>query len=336
MTTDNQQSTDLNEFINDVEQFSQDYSATIATAFSNYVNTMRDQANANFTEQQRLQMLSDIFLEQSEYFAQRADEISANALQMGDEGRASAWQNAAQEMRDYAAQINTMSTEAQIEAHGLSISNTMELMSRYGGPVGDAVDYARIVQAVRDEDWDSLGQISTSALYGVLGAYAGGAIVAGFGVSFGWIAAGAVLMGAIGGSIGEWVWDQLSDGARSLVTDALTPVFEFWDQAINWIAPPPRDPLALDLDGDGIETLAANGYGGVLFDQNGDGVKRATGWVASDDGLLALDRNGNGTIDNGTELFGNSTPTAGGTAADGLSALADLDTNADGRVDASD
>jgi len=128
-------------------------------------------------------------------------------------------------------------------------------------------------------------------------------------------------------------WGSLNGDINNILNDMnLT-----WDQFLDWVEPPPRrDPLALDLDGDGIETLAADGYSGVLFDQNGDGIKRATGWVASDDGLLVLDRNGNGTIDNGTELFGNNTPTADGTAADGLSALADLDTNLDGRIDASD
>lgn len=105
---------------------------------------------------------------------------------------------------------------------------------------------------------------------------------------------------------------------------------------MNW-TPPPPDPLALDLDGDGIETLAADGYRGALFDSNADGVRTATGWVAPDDGLLVLDRNGNGTIDDATELFGDATPTAaGGTAPNGFTALAGVDSNADGVVDIND
>ncbi|MDT3737254.1 MAG: hypothetical protein ROZ00_13585 [Denitratisoma sp.] len=76
---------------------------------------------------------------------------------------------------------------------------------------------------------------------------------------------------------------------------------------------------------------------GVLFDHDGDGVMSGTGWVSGDDGFLVLDRNANGTIDSGRELFGDSTPLAsGGNALDGFSALAQEDTNADGRVDSQD
>ena len=86
---------------------------------------------------------------------------------------------------------------------------------------------------------------------------------------------------------------------------------------------PHQDPLALDLDGDGIETRGADGT--VLFDHNGDGIRTGTGWVRSDDGLLVLDRNSNGTIDTGAELFGVHTVKADGTqASDGFDAQSDL------------
>ena len=98
---------------------------------------------------------------------------------------------------------------------------------------------------------------------------------------------------------------------------------------------PRRDPLALDLDGDGIETRGADGQ--VVFDHNGDGVKTGTGWLRPDDGWLVLDRNSNGTIDNGGELFGIDTVKADGTkATDGFDALSDLDSNNDDVFDSSD
>ncbi|MFO1401338.1 MAG: YqiA/YcfP family alpha/beta fold hydrolase [Steroidobacteraceae bacterium] len=94
-------------------------------------------------------------------------------------------------------------------------------------------------------------------------------------------------------------------------------------------------PLILDLDGDGVETTSV--AAGTHFDHDANGFAEATGWVGADDGLLVLDRNANGVIDNGRELFGNNTPLpGGGYAADGFAALAALDANGDGRINASD
>ena len=94
-------------------------------------------------------------------------------------------------------------------------------------------------------------------------------------------------------------------------------------------------PLVLDLDGDGVETLSM--ASGVYFDHDGNGFAQKSGWVHGDDGLLVLDRNGNGLIDNGSELFGNNTQLSGGAnAANGFAALAELDGNGDGVIDAND
>lgn len=46
--------------------------------------------------------------------------------------------------------------------------------------------------------------------------------------------------------------------------------------------------MVLDLDGDGIETLAHAFRDGVMFDFNADGL-RTTGWVKSNDGILVFD-----------------------------------------------
>ena len=53
------------------------------------------------------------------------------------------------------------------------------------------------------------------------------------------------------------------------------------------------DPLILDLDGDGIETVSI-GDGDVYFDVDGDFFAERTGWLSGDDGFLALDKNRNG------------------------------------------
>ena len=84
------------------------------------------------------------------------------------------------------------------------------------------------------------------------------------------------------------------------------------------------DPLVLDLDGDGLEITPLSR--GVQFDGNGDTIRTNTSWVQADDGLLVLDRNGNGVIDSGRELFGDETLLADGKkAAHGFAALAELD-----------
>ncbi|WP_265257313.1 calcium-binding protein [Verminephrobacter aporrectodeae] len=123
--------------------------------------------------------------------------------------------------------------------------------------------------------------------------------------------------------------------------------------------PSRRDPLALDLDGDGIETTSTRegmailfGHDAcapleancpvrngtvILFDHDADGVKTGTGWVKPDDGWLVLDRNGNGTIDSGRELFGVDTLKKNGQrATDGFDALKDLDANNDGKINSAD
>ena len=94
-------------------------------------------------------------------------------------------------------------------------------------------------------------------------------------------------------------------------------------------------PIILDLNGDGVKTLSISS--GVKFDLFAEGQSINTGWVSSGDGLLVLDRNGDGVINNGTELFGSSTQLANGQKApDGYAALRELDSNGDGIISADD
>ncbi|MEQ8192103.1 MAG: hypothetical protein ABRQ39_29335 [Candidatus Eremiobacterota bacterium] len=89
------------------------------------------------------------------------------------------------------------------------------------------------------------------------------------------------------------------------------------------------DPLVLDLNGNGIETTTLQQ--GINFDINGDGTEEKTAFVTGGDGLLALDRNHDGKITSGTELFGDQNG-----AEDGFMELAKFDSNNDSVINRDD
>ena len=100
-------------------------------------------------------------------------------------------------------------------------------------------------------------------------------------------------------------------------------------------AQPPRDPLIIDLGESGIELRSLEH--GVNFDLDNNGFAEKTAWIGTEDGFLALDRNGNGNIDNGGELFGDQVILKDGSkSASGFEALAELDDNSDGIIDNND
>ena len=89
------------------------------------------------------------------------------------------------------------------------------------------------------------------------------------------------------------------------------------------------------MNGDGFQTIPKGA--GTFFDYNRNGFLGQTGWVGLHDGLLVMDRNGNGVIDDGSELFGDQTILLNGKKAiNAFQALAELDGNSDGKIDAND
>jgi Ca2+-binding RTX toxin-like protein len=127
--------------------------------------------------------------------------------------------------------------------------------------------------------------------------------------------------------------DYIPDGVVT-VTDPSDPeqrdLSQPFDQAERTLS-----PIILDLNGDGVRTRSISQR--AFFDFDNNGFAERTGWASASDGILARDLNHNGRIDQGGELFGDRTTLSNGNlAANGFDALAELDSNHDGKVDVRD
>jgi len=97
-------------------------------------------------------------------------------------------------------------------------------------------------------------------------------------------------------------------------------------------------PLVLDFSGASMVRTVPLVQSGVEFDLDADGTPEQVGWIdGKTTAFLTLDLNGNGRVDDGRELFGDATQMRSpAKASDGFEALAQYDSNADGRIDARD
>lgn len=125
---------------------------------------------------------------------------------------------------------------------------------------------------------------------------------------------------------------------------------ESWNEFACGCAGPcaPTSPILVDVLGDGFSLT--DKAGGVSFDFNGDNTPEKLSWTAagSDDAWLVLDRDGDGLISKGAELFGNYTyQPQTGTEKQGFLALSEFDKpaspyngqyggNSDGVIDSGD
>ena len=191
------------------------------------------------------------------------------------------------------------------------------------------IDAVNTYNDIRDK-WnkgDRKGAVSAGLDYSL--SWAGGAIGMKYGAELGCAIggpAGCVIGMLVGGAIGVGA-AYLSQKISPVIVDFLLPN---WNDAKN----AKYDPLVIDLDGKGFDITDRKN--GTHFDLNADGYAEKTDWTRTD-GLLALDLNGNGKIDDGSELFGDHTKLADGSlATDGFAALSRYDANGDGLIDARD
>lgn len=95
-------------------------------------------------------------------------------------------------------------------------------------------------------------------------------------------------------------------------------------------------PILVDLDYGGFRLTDLDG--GVRFDLDLDGTAERISWTepGHEDAWLALDRNANGTIDDGGELFGDATVQPASSEPNGYLALTVFDEDGDGKLSAAD
>jgi Ca2+-binding RTX toxin-like protein len=330
-----------NDLVNDIRYFETMSNLTNETSTVSFQNWVK---NDNLSD-------GELFIGAANYLQNTMSNmasIAASDPQLGgssDPARAQVWQNMANNYRNTANLLPQNADAAASQSYLQSVANqSQDILNAATIVAGTAAPFSALPAKV-------LGPISTAASYtdiytgavnrdglavagGVLGLVAGcfvsGILATAFGVT-----SAVSLPGILITVLGIYAYTK--------VYNAITGMPGYYDAAGTFVQ---SSPITFDLDGDGIETVGmVRQYAAtpgaaftptgdpIMFDHNGDGVKVNTGWIASDDGMLVLDRNSNGTIDNGTELFGNSTPLyAGGTAVDGFAALTQEDTNPDGMI----
>lgn len=125
--------------------------------------------------------------------------------------------------------------------------------------------------------------------------------------------------------------DELPEGVDPNYDNLLFDKPQWFQDFLNdWgFAKLNNSPLVLDLDGQGIDLASVIGSDGVYWDIDQDGFAEKSGWISGNDGLLAIDLNADGIINDHGELFGTDT-------IDGFTILSAYDSNTDNVIDVND
>ena len=129
-------------------------------------------------------------------------------------------------------------------------------------------------------------------------------------------------------------WGYVSYVETLILNNDFSTIFDLFFMAMN--ARPIRyDPLVLDMSGNGFNPTTVED--GANFDLDNNGYAERINWVQGDDVLLAVDKNGDGIINNGSELFEDGMLLNNGQLSrNGFEVLAQYDSNGDGIIDAND
>lgn len=193
--------------------------------------------------------------------------------------------------------------------------NRLNDVVKAAGPLGLAFDLDDALETgkkAREHYKNGDYEAGDRELAGLMGRLNGGLLGARLGAAFGIY--GALIGGILGALVGDRALRQVSDWIPGTFGELITR----------------RDPLIVDMSPSltGVELERLDDVN-VSFDLDGDGFRELTGWTGANSGFIVLDHNGNGQIDDGSELFGDL-------QQNGFDALRAYDSNVDGVFDAAD
>ena len=196
------------------------------------------------------------------------------------------------------------------------------------------------LQVAEGDDPNEICKSVCSSACSLLAGYLVGVALGGVALGFGTTLAITAATGVGAAWAGEKLWVamnkvQFQDSGN--VSSDGSSVTSMPSTHVDWLTAQTthqrRDPVALDLDGDGVEFIRK----GTHFDYDNNSFAELSSRLSADDGWLVRDVNGDGAINNGAELFGDATVLKDGSLSpDGFTALSEYDTNKDGIISASE